>query len=106
MALGLALACFCFLPPHRLALGAYLCIWRRLFHLSACPACGSTQALAALFHGRLSEAVALNPNVVVTAPGLLTLIANDLCRVVGRTLGWRPSSLRSFRVSNKVVKSG
>ncbi len=87
MALVLALACFCFLPPHHLALGAYLCIWRRLFHLAACPACGSTQALAALFHGRLSEAVAFNPNVVVTAPGLLALIASDLRQVIGRTLG-------------------
>ncbi len=79
-----ALAACCLVPPETLALGPNLCLWCHLFHLSACPACGSTRALAAFFHGRFSQAAALNLNVIITAPGLLALLARDLWRLIGR----------------------
>jgi len=70
-----ALAAFCLLSPETLSRGPDLCLWRNLFHLSACPACGTARALAAFFHGRFAEALAFNLNVVITAPGLLALLA-------------------------------
>jgi len=76
---------FCLVPPEVLVGGPALCLWHRLLHLAACPACGSTRALAAFFHGRLREALAFNHNVVVTAPLLLGLLAADLFKAV-RTL--------------------
>ena len=77
-----AVVFFCLAPPEALARGPALCLWQRLFHLTACPACGSTRALAALFHGRLCDALAFNHNVVVTAPLLLGLLAADLFKAV------------------------
>jgi hypothetical protein len=50
----------------------------------ACPACGSTRALAAFFHGRFAEAWAFNPNVAVTAPGLLAMLTLDIRHAMGR----------------------
>ena len=76
-ALALALAGFCLVPPETLARGPDLCLWKHLFHLAACPACGSTRALAAFFHGRFAAAYAFNRNVIVTAPLLLGLLARD-----------------------------
>ena len=76
--LVVALGAFVLVPPERFAQGPDLCLWRHLFHLAACPACGSTRALAAFFHGRFAAAFAFNRNVVVTAPALLALIAHDL----------------------------
>ena len=73
-----ALAGFCLVPPELLARGPDLCLWRHLFHIASCPACGSTRALAAFFHGHLRQALAYNRNIVVTAPGLLTLLVQDL----------------------------
>jgi len=73
-----ALIGLCLVPPELLARGPDLCLWRHLFHIAACPACGSTRALAAFFHGHFRQALAYNRNVVVTAPGLLTLLARDL----------------------------
>ncbi len=84
-ALLFALTCFCLLPPETLAQGPGLCLWRNLFHLSACPACGSTRALAAFFHGRFSQALAFNSNVLVTAPALLALLAIDAWHIFGRS---------------------
>ncbi len=69
---------FCLVSPETLARGPELCLWRWLFHLDACPACGSTRALAAFFHGRFADALAFNRNVVVTAPVLLAMLADDL----------------------------
>lgn len=79
-ALALALAGFCLVSPETLARGPDLCLWRHLFHLAACPACGGTRALAAFFHGQFAAAFAFNRNVVVTAPLLLMLLAEDVWR--------------------------
>jgi hypothetical protein len=76
------LALLCLVPPEIFARGPDLCLWRHLFHLSACPACGSTRALAAFFHGNFAQALAFNRNVVVTAPLLVALLLDDLRRVV------------------------
>lgn len=81
-----ALAFFALVSPETLARGPDLCLWRHIFHLSACPACGSTRALAALFHGNLRQALAFNGNVLVTAPILVGLLMDDLRKAVGRTV--------------------
>ncbi len=86
--LALGLAVFRFVPAETLAKGPDLCLWRNLLHVSACPACGSTRALAAFFHGQFAEALAFNPNVVLTAPLLLGLVVADLLRVFRRVLSW------------------
>jgi hypothetical protein len=92
------LGAFVLLPPERLAQGPDLCLWRHLFHLAACPACGSMRALAAFFHGRFAAALAFNRNVVVTAPVLLALIAQDLAHFLRRMpldrLGWLGRAMR------------
>ncbi|MBI1941465.1 MAG: DUF2752 domain-containing protein [Acidobacteria bacterium] len=75
-----ALAAFCLIPPETLTQGPDLCLGRILLDLSACPACGSTRALAAFFHGRFAEAWAFNSNVAMTAPGLLAILILDLRR--------------------------
>ena len=82
LALVIVVAGFCVLPPEAIARGPDVCLWRRLFHLAACPACGSTRALAAFFHGRLGEALAYNRNVLVTAPGLMALAVKDAFGVI------------------------
>jgi hypothetical protein len=70
-------ALFVAVPPELLARGPDLCLWKHLFHWTACPACGSTRALAALFHGHVAQALAYNRNVIVTGPLLLTLLIRD-----------------------------
>ena len=85
--LGAALTGFCVLPPEAISRGPDLCLWRRLLHLAACPACGSTRALAAFFHGRLGEALAYNRNVLVTAPLLVMLAAKDALAVIRKVAG-------------------
>ncbi len=82
--LGMAGLAFCLLSPESLARGPDLCLWRHLFHLTACPACGSTRALAAFFHGRFAEALAFNRNVLATAPLLLSLLGLDLYHLARR----------------------
>ncbi|HEY6290942.1 MAG TPA: DUF2752 domain-containing protein [Terriglobia bacterium] len=79
-----ALLGLCLVPPQVLDRGPDLCLWRHLFDVAACPACGSTRALAAFFHGHLHQALAYNRNVVVTAPGLLALLGQDLRALAGR----------------------
>jgi len=79
-----ALAVFALVSPEALAHGPDLCLWRHLFHLSACPACGSTRALAAFFHGHFAQALAYNRNVVVTAPLLGAMLLDDLRRLLQR----------------------
>ena len=91
----LAVAAFCVIPPEVLARGPDLCLWRHLFHLSACPACGSTRALAAFFHGQFLRALAFNRNVVVTGPGLVGLVGHDTFRLVCKIFAARPSGLNS-----------
>ena len=82
--LVVALGAFLLVPPERFAQGPDFCLWRHLFCVAACHACGSTRALAAFFHGHFAAALALNRNVVVTAPGLLALTAQDLVYLLRR----------------------
>jgi len=78
LALSIIVAGFCLLPPETVSRGPDLCLWRHLWHFAHCPACGSTRALAAFFHGRLGDALAYNRNVLVTAPLLVMLAAKDV----------------------------
>ena len=87
LALGVVLTGFCVLPPEATSRGPDLCLWRRLLHLAACPACGSTRALAAFFHGRFGDALAYNRNVLVTAPLLVMFAAKDALAVIRKVAG-------------------
>jgi len=87
--LASALAIFALVPPGAWGQGPNLCLWRHLFQLSACPACGSTRALAAFFHGHFAQALGFNRNVIVTAPLLVGLLLDDLRRAVERRVGSR-----------------
>jgi hypothetical protein len=77
MVLSLAVVVFAAVPPELLAQGPDICLWKHLFHLTACPACGSTRALAAFFHGHVAQALAYNHNVMVTGPLLVGLLVHD-----------------------------
>ena len=77
VAVAMVVAGFCLLPPEALSRGPELCLWRALFHLGSCPACGSLHALAAFFHGRFGDALAYNRNVLITGPGLVALAVKD-----------------------------
>jgi len=74
----IGVAAFATVPPEALARGPDICIWKHLFRLAACPACGSTRALAAFFHGNFTQALAYNRNVVVTGPLLAVLLCRDV----------------------------
>lgn len=100
----LAVATFSLVAPETLALGPNLCLWRHLFHLSACPACGSIRALVAFFHGQFSRALSFNPNVVITAPGILVLLVADLGRLLRKAPASILSNLRSWKGLNRVRK--
>lgn len=78
--LSIALAVLVVVPPEVLGRGPDLCLWKHLFHLQACPACGSTRALAAFFHGHFRQALAYNRNVIATGPLFLILLAQDAAR--------------------------
>jgi Protein of unknown function (DUF2752) len=82
--LAAAVAFLAAVPPQLLARGPDLCLWRHLFHISQCPACGSTRALAAFFHGHFRRALAYNRNVVVTGPLLVWLFVSDLWTLARR----------------------
>ena len=77
LVVAIALAGFCLLPPEAFSRGPNLCLWKALFHLGSCPACGSLHALAAFFHGRFVDALAYNRNVLITGPGLVALAVED-----------------------------
>ncbi|HMD85912.1 MAG TPA: DUF2752 domain-containing protein [Terriglobia bacterium] len=77
IALSLGLAVFVVVPPEMMSRGPDICLWKHLFHLAACPACGSTRALAAFFHGHLTQALAYNRNVMVTGPLMIGLLVRD-----------------------------
>jgi hypothetical protein len=95
LALGVPLIGFCVLPPEALSQGPDFCLWRRLLHLAACPACGSTRALAAFFHGRFGDALAYNRNVLVTAPLLVMLAAKDAFSVIRKMVGCSKLEIRN-----------
>ena len=99
-----ALAAFCLVPPEALARGPDLCLWKHLFHLAVCPACGSTRALAAFFHGQFAQALAFNLNVVVTGPVLLVMFVLDALRILRQAHGSLSSSLNSRRELTTVLK--
>jgi hypothetical protein len=84
LAVATVLAGFCVLPPEVLSRGPNLCLWRHLLHSTACPACGSMRALAALFRGRIGEALDYNRNVLVTAPLLVALAAKDAFSLINK----------------------
>lgn len=77
LAVASVAAGFRLLPPEALSRGPDLCLWRALFHLGSCPACGSLHALAAFFHGRFGDALAYNRNVLITGPGLVAAALED-----------------------------
>ena len=77
LVLATAVAAFCMLPPELLGRGPDVCLWRHLLGVSSCPACGSTRALAAFFHGHWAQALAYNRNVLVTAPLLTAMLVRD-----------------------------
>jgi hypothetical protein len=104
LVLTAALAAFCLVPPETLAHGPDLCLWKHLFHLVACPACGSTRALAAFFHGQFAQALAFNLNVVVTGPGLLALFALDALWILRQARDALSSSLNSRCELTTVLK--
>ena len=93
-ALGMVTA----VPPEVLARGPDLCLWKHLFHIAACPACGTTRALAAFFHGRFADALAYNRNVLVTAPLLFGLLAKDALELLA-DFGRREESRGAGRVN-------
>jgi len=97
MVLALALVFLVAVPPEVLARGPDICLWKHLFGLTACPACGSTRALAAFFHGHLSQALAYNRNVVVTGPLLIGLLLQDAFAGLKRLVigGFRRASCNS-----------
>jgi hypothetical protein len=77
LAVAIVVAGFRLPPPDALSRGPNLCLWRALFHLGSCPACGTLHALAAFFHGRFGDALAYNRNLLITGPGLLALAVED-----------------------------
>jgi hypothetical protein len=104
LVLGAALVAFCLVPAETLARGPDLCLWKHVFHLASCPACGSTRALAAFFHGQFAEALAFNLNVLVTGPGLLVLLALDALRLLRKLRSPFASNLNSHRELTTVLK--
>jgi hypothetical protein len=101
----LALAALCFIPLETWNALPSLCLWRKLFHVGACPACGSTRALVAFFHGDWSAAWKYNANIIVTAPGLLALLARDGAGLLREVRSIPSSRLRSGAGLNTVLKS-
>jgi hypothetical protein len=77
-----ALVLFVLVPPEVLGRAPDICLWKHLFRLAACPACGSTRALAAFFHGSLTQALAYNKNVLATGSLLLFLLTQDAVRML------------------------
>jgi hypothetical protein len=88
LVLSLALAFFVLVPPEVLGRGPDICVWKHLFRLTACPACGSARALAAFFHGNLLQALAYNRNVLATGPLLLLLLTQDAVRLLRRLVSY------------------
>ena len=101
----LALGAFCLIPLDTWMRAPDFCLWRRLFHLAACPACGSTRALVSFFHGEWPAAWKYNANVVVTAPSLMALVFSYCLRLCRQVRSAPSSNLRSCSGLNKVLNS-
>ena len=101
----LALGSFCLIPLDSWTRVPDLCLWRRLFHLAACPACGSTRALVSFFHGEWPAAWKYNANVVVTAPSLMVLVINYSLKLWRRLRSAQSSNLRSSPGLNTVLNA-
>jgi hypothetical protein len=100
-----ALGAFCLIPLDTWVRAPDLCLWRRFFHLAACPACGSTRALVSFFHGEWLAAWKYNANVVVTAPGLIVLGVSRCLRLWRTMKSTSSSNLRSSSGLNTVLNS-
>jgi hypothetical protein len=87
--LSLALVGFALIPPEVMGRGPDICLWKHLFHLTACPACGSTRALAAFFHGHVGQALSYNRNVLLTGPLLIVLLVHSTMPCSRSGNGWR-----------------
>jgi hypothetical protein len=101
----LALGVFCLIPLDTWTRIPDLCLWRRLFHLAACPACGTTRALVCFFHGEWPAAWKYNANVVVTAPSLMVLVVSYSFKLWRRLRSAPPSNLRSASGLNTVLNA-
>jgi hypothetical protein len=101
----LALGAFCLIPLDTWMRVPDLCLWRRFFHLAACPACGSTRALVSFFHGEWLAAWKYNANVVVTAPSLMVLVVSRSLRLWRRLRSAPSSDLRSSLGLNTVLNA-
>jgi hypothetical protein len=101
----LALGAFCLIPLDTWMRAPDLCLWRRLFHLAACPACGSTRALVCFFHGEWPAAWKYNANVIVTAPSLMVMVVSYNLRLWRRLRSAPSSNLRSSSGLNTVLNA-
>ena len=101
----LALGAFCLIPLDTWMRAPDFCLWRRFFHLAACPACGSTRALVSFFHGEWYAAWKYNVNVVVTAPGLVALVVSHSLSLGRRIRSTLSSNLRSSSGLNTVLNA-
>jgi hypothetical protein len=54
-----------------------VCVYRNLLGIE-CLGCGMTRALAAIAHGRVADAVALNAGVLLAAPALVIAFVQGL----------------------------
>ena len=61
-------------------------LWLHLY----CPGCGGTRALAALFHGRLEEAMRWNALVVVSLPFAAAFFSMAYWRAIRTAAFWWP----------------
>lgn len=59
-------------PTSALESGRSLCLWKNLFGVQ-CPGCGITRAASCALHGRLADAWAHNPLIVIVGP-LLAIV--------------------------------
>ena len=69
-------------PPERHGFYPQCPVFRYLHVL--CPGCGSTRALAAMVHGRITEALHYNALVVLLVPVALAYLASAYWKALGK----------------------
>src|SRR5215467_3480623 len=84
--LGAVVAAFSTVPTNVLTRAPAFCLWGHFFQIGGCPACGSTRALAAFFHGQFTQALAFNRNVLITGPLILMLLGFYLIGLMRQVL--------------------